>query len=152
MNNQAQDNIRQLLYDQISNNDIVHMDILEYACAEDAVIDLIAETISNLSNDELSDAISRILADRQKQEVKEAKDACLQKAITSVQYDIFQTFIDDENNWHDEGPWLHDFLITASKLCTKYNDGGLAGIALIEWMIIQLQKEAEDYKRQVLDD
>ena len=70
----------------------------------------------------------------------------------SLQYDIFQAFIDDENNWNDEGPWLHDFLITAGKLCYKYNDCGLTGIALIEWMIIQLQKEAEDYKRQVLDD
>ena len=71
----------------------------------------------------------------------------------SLQYEIFQAFIDDENNWHDEGPWLHDFLITADKLCAKYDDGGgLTGIALIEWLIIQLQKEAENYKRQVLDD
>lgn len=71
--------------------------------------------------------------------------------MSSLQYDVFQDFIDSDANWLDEGPWLHDFLITADKLCTKHNEGGLVGIALIEWMIIQLQQEAEQYKRNMLD-
>lgn len=78
----AQDNIRQLLLAQVDENNIDPMDILSYANAEDEVCELIHETLGRLSNDDLSDAITRILANKQEQEVI---DAYIQKALTAVQ-------------------------------------------------------------------
>jgi hypothetical protein len=77
--NKSQENIRQLLWDQINSNNI---NIYAIVKDNDHVHDTICEVIDEMTNEELSDAISHILSDKPEQEVI---DAYLQKAITSVQ-------------------------------------------------------------------
>ena len=65
---------------------------------------------------------------------------------TNLDY-VFDNFIDA--NWLDEGPYLHDFLLTFDKLSQQYNDGGLVGIALIDYAIKKLQDEAKEYMKNI---
>ena len=70
--------------------------------------------------------------------------------MNSLQHDIFD--IAFNNIEVDEGPCVHDLLLGADQVFNKYNDGGLVGIALIEWLITKLQDEAEEYRRAILED
>jgi hypothetical protein len=81
MNQQAQDNIRQLLWDRMDENSIDPMDILTYADVEDEVVELIHETLGRLSNDDVAKAITRILARRQKNEIL---NACYDELSASI--------------------------------------------------------------------
>src|SRR5574343_544352 len=63
MNTRADDNIREALFLQAKTSNITWLDILQYANADDAVVDIMRDKMCELSNEDISDAIVRINED-----------------------------------------------------------------------------------------